>query len=370
MQYLQQGTTLQQGRYRIESVIGSDETTVTYKATDVEMGDIVTIKELFPKSLMERTSGSGAVRLSDSASVERFQRQKEMFKQEAVQLRRSNAVRVYEMFEENGTVYYVTDSSDGIEHEETKVSQASSADESTVMAQSPSVDESTKLSSKAGSEQTRYASSSMNEETIASSQNYNNSSSGSGNRESYNYVPPQSSKSKNLLALIIVVGVCGIAALILLNGGCGNSYQPSPDDVDTNFVEPVDTIVDVDLSADTMAVDTFAAEPVAKEEYSEEVPQRPTIAITDYIWGYWFQPHDATHEIEFGTDGFSHYPNNEEMREDGDFEIRNGRIILTYENGKTDYLDYTWDAKTSSYYLSKNYNPRTGDFDYYFVNLQ
>ncbi len=366
MQYLQQGTTLRQGRYRIESVIGSDEAAVTYKATDVEMGDVVTIKELFLKGVTLRTSGTGAVSMSESAYAERFQQLKELFKQEAVRLRKSDTVRVYDLFEENGTVYYVTDSSDGIEHEETKASQESSVDESTVMAQSPSVDESTKLSSKAGSEQTRYASSSMNEETIASSQNYNNSSSGSGNRESYNYVPPQSSKSKNLLALIIVVGVWGIAALFLLNGGCGNTYRPIDDGSDSMAVDTMD----IDLSADTMAVDTFAAEPVAKEEYSEEVPQRPTIAITDYIWGYWFQPHDATHEIEFGTDGFSHYPNNEEMREDGDFEIRNGRIILTYENGKTDYLDYTWDEETSSYYLSKNYNPRTGDFDYYFVKQQ
>lgn len=148
MQYLQQGTTLQQGRYRIESVIGSDETTVTYKATDVEMGDVVAIKELFPKEVTVRTSGTGAVSMSESAHAERFQRLKESFKQEAVQLRRSNAVRVYEMFEENGTVYYVTDSSDGIEHEETKAAQESSADESTVMVDTSSDDESTKLASK------------------------------------------------------------------------------------------------------------------------------------------------------------------------------------------------------------------------------
>lgn len=282
------------GKYKIVGVARTEAGGITYKATDMEFATAVAIKELFMSGVTERDSYTGSVRVI--ANIDSFRLQKEAFKDEARRLRKSGTVKVYDLFEENGTVYYVTDSSEGIEHEETKASQASSADESTVMAQSPSVDESTKLSSKAGSEQTRYASSSMNEETIASSQNYNNSSSGSGNRESYNYVPPQSSKSKNLLALIIVVGVWGIAALFLLNGGCGNSYQLSPVDVDTNFVEPVDTIVDV-------VADTTASEPVVEEARSEKndevsgVPPAPEYTkaeivvslpedFDDYLAGY------------------------------------------------------------------------------------
>ncbi len=294
MKYLQSGSTLRGGKYKIVGVARTEAGGITYKATDMEFATAVAIKELFMSGVTDRDNYTGSVRVI--ANIDSFQLQKEAFKDEARRLRKSGTVKVYDLFEENGTVYYVTDSSDGIEHEETKASQESSVDESTVMAQSPSVDESTKLSSKAGSEQTRYASSSMNEETIASSQNYNNSSSGSGNRESYNYVPPQSSKSKNLLALIIVVGVWGIAALSLLNRGCGNSYQPSPDDVDTNFVEPVDTIVDV-------VADTTASEPVVEETRSEKndevsgVPPAPKYTKTeievslpedfdDYLAGY------------------------------------------------------------------------------------
>ena len=180
------------GKYKIVGVARTEAGGITYKATDMEFATAVAIKELFMSGVTDRDNYTGSVRVI--ANIDSFQLQKEAFKDEARRLRKSGTVKVYDLFEENGTVYYVTDSSDGIEHEETKVSQASSADESTVMAQSPSVDESTKLASK------QEVSNQDDEKTSASFATY---------RAPYDY----SKKDEGMHPLVIIVLLISVIAI-------------------------------------------------------------------------------------------------------------------------------------------------------------
>ena len=115
MQHLQPGTTLQGGKYRIESVIGQGGFGNTYVANSSTMGSVA-IKEFFWKGVCERDDATGGVSVSDIAHYGNFRQQKEKFKTEARRLQQFNTphiVKVYDLSEENGTAYYVMDYIDG-----------------------------------------------------------------------------------------------------------------------------------------------------------------------------------------------------------------------------------------------------------------
>ena len=115
MQHLQPGTTLQGGKYRIESVIGQGGFGNTYVANSSTMGTVA-IKEFFWKGVCERDEATGSISVSDIAHYGNFRQQKEKFKTEARRLQQFNTphiVKVYDLFEENGTAYYVMDYIDG-----------------------------------------------------------------------------------------------------------------------------------------------------------------------------------------------------------------------------------------------------------------
>lgn len=114
MQHLQLNTTLQGGKYRIERVLGQGGFGITYLATQVSTNKRVAIKELFianqGQAINERRGNQ--VMVTNVANQVTFDKHKEKFKKEASRLatlRHKNLVRVYEWFEENGTVYYVMD---------------------------------------------------------------------------------------------------------------------------------------------------------------------------------------------------------------------------------------------------------------------
>ena len=114
MQHLQPNTTLQGGKYNIERVLGKGGFGITYLAEEVSAHRRVAIKELFIASqgqaINERRGNQ--VMVTNVANQVTFDRHKEKFKKEAARLatlRHKNLVRVYECFEENGTVYYVMD---------------------------------------------------------------------------------------------------------------------------------------------------------------------------------------------------------------------------------------------------------------------
>ena len=118
MQHLQPNTTLQGGKYRIERVLGQGGFGITYLATQISLNRKVAIKELFiggsGQAINERRGNQVVV--TNSANDTLFEKQKEKFKKEAeriMSLDNEHIVKVYDLFEENNTVYYVMDYLEG-----------------------------------------------------------------------------------------------------------------------------------------------------------------------------------------------------------------------------------------------------------------
>ena len=116
MQHLQPDTLLQNGKYKIERVLGQGGFGITYLARNTVFDADVAIKEFFLKDENSRESGSTCVSLLNDTKQPLFDSQKNKFKKEARRLfRLSNAhvVHVIDLFEENGTAYYVMDYIEG-----------------------------------------------------------------------------------------------------------------------------------------------------------------------------------------------------------------------------------------------------------------
>ena len=112
---LQVGTVLH-GTYRIESYLSSGGFGNTYKVTNQEFHETFVIKEFFVKGVCQREGNNTTIIVSNSENADSFALQKEKFKKEARRLRSLNnphIVKVYDLFEENGTAYYVMDYVDG-----------------------------------------------------------------------------------------------------------------------------------------------------------------------------------------------------------------------------------------------------------------
>lgn len=125
MQELQNGTTLQGGKYRIEKMLGQGGFGITYKA--VMKGSVtgslggmtvnipVVVKEFFMDSVCLRV-GSTRVSVPSTGSKEQTDRYRQKFIKEAnniASLSHPNIVQVMDVFEENGTVYYVMEYLEG-----------------------------------------------------------------------------------------------------------------------------------------------------------------------------------------------------------------------------------------------------------------
>ena len=108
--------TILHGTYRIDSYLSSGGFGNTYVATNVEFDERVAIKEFFMKGVTQRADNQTTVSVSNLENTNSFQEQKEKFKKEARRLRKmqnEHLVRVHDMFDENGTTYYVMDYVDG-----------------------------------------------------------------------------------------------------------------------------------------------------------------------------------------------------------------------------------------------------------------
>ena len=116
MQHLQPNTTLQGGKYRIERLLGQGGFGNTYIATNTVFDDHVAIKEFFMQGVNDRDENSGSVTIGVESNTQQFDEQKEKFKKEARRLwklKNEHIVKVHDLFEENGTAYYVMDYIDG-----------------------------------------------------------------------------------------------------------------------------------------------------------------------------------------------------------------------------------------------------------------
>lgn len=108
--------TILRGTYRIDSYLSSGGFGNTYVATNIEFEERVAIKEFFMKGITQRDENQTTVSVSNAENQSSFWEQKEKFKKEARrirQLKNEHIVAVHDLFEENGTVYYVMDYVDG-----------------------------------------------------------------------------------------------------------------------------------------------------------------------------------------------------------------------------------------------------------------
>ena len=110
------GTTLQQGRYTIQHVLGQGGFGITYEGVQKGLNRKVAIKEFFLRDYCERKDGwVTATGAEDAAELVRVYRDK--FIKEAQLIaslgRAPHIVQVYDIFEENQTAYYVMEYIEG-----------------------------------------------------------------------------------------------------------------------------------------------------------------------------------------------------------------------------------------------------------------
>ena len=129
---LNKGASLQGNKYKIISLLGQGGFGITYLAEQTSLGRKVCIKEFFMKEYGERTTTPAAedaptaivddatvltgVSAVTSAAAEIMGRYKEKFIKEAktiAKLDHPGIVRIHDVFEENGTAYYVMDFIEG-----------------------------------------------------------------------------------------------------------------------------------------------------------------------------------------------------------------------------------------------------------------
>lgn len=111
-QMLQIGMKLQEGKYIIKRQLSSGGFGNTYIVVDKQFEDEFALKEFFIKGINDRADDNTTVSISNGANAKQFDSQKEKFKKEARRLRKLNnkhIVRVYDLFDENDTAYYVMD---------------------------------------------------------------------------------------------------------------------------------------------------------------------------------------------------------------------------------------------------------------------
>ena len=116
MQALRVNSTLQGGKYRIIEKLGQGGFGITYLAENTLLLGKVAIKEFFFKEYCERDDSTSHVTIPTSGNREIVKRFKQKFIKEArtiFRLNHPNIVRILDVFEENGTAYYVMDYIEG-----------------------------------------------------------------------------------------------------------------------------------------------------------------------------------------------------------------------------------------------------------------
>ena len=113
---LKVGTLLANGKYRIDQYLASGGFGNTYVATDLSFDEKVAIKELFIKGVCGRTAESSEISVRLAENQRAFSAQQEKFRKEAKRIRKLNnphIISVHDLFDENGTSYYVMDFVEG-----------------------------------------------------------------------------------------------------------------------------------------------------------------------------------------------------------------------------------------------------------------
>ena len=108
--HLKNGAVLQGGRYRIEKTLGQGGFGITYLAIQSGLNRKVAIKEFFMKEHCNRDADTSHVSVPSVGSRELVERFVAKFLKEAATIaamENEHIVRIHDIFEENGTAYYV-----------------------------------------------------------------------------------------------------------------------------------------------------------------------------------------------------------------------------------------------------------------------
>ena len=114
--YLLEASTLQGGKYNIVRFLSSGGFGNTYEGIHTLMDTRVAIKEFFPKMFCNRDENTSHVTVATQGNRELVDKLRKKFNEEAkavFQMKHDNIVRVLDIFEENGTAYYVMEYIDG-----------------------------------------------------------------------------------------------------------------------------------------------------------------------------------------------------------------------------------------------------------------
>ena len=113
---LENGSHLKHGEYRIERVLGQGGFGITYEAEQTSLGRRVAVKEFFMKDYCNRDDGSSHMSVPSVGSRDVVESFRNKFIREARMLagfRHQSIVKVFDVFEENGTAYYVMEYLEG-----------------------------------------------------------------------------------------------------------------------------------------------------------------------------------------------------------------------------------------------------------------
>lgn len=116
MMYLQPGTLLRGGTYKITRHINGGGFGCTYEAINTTTHQHIVIKELFVKDVSDRDEQTLTIHAYTTNKSILLNKIKKKFLEEAealMSMSHPNIVRVHESFEENGTAYYAMDYIDG-----------------------------------------------------------------------------------------------------------------------------------------------------------------------------------------------------------------------------------------------------------------
>lgn len=133
MQNIKPGSFLNGGKYRIDSTIGQGGFGITYLGEHTMLGRKVAIKEYFPQQYCDRDENSSNIVAKSTASAQEMARYRAKFIKEAITLSRlshPNIVHILDVFEDNGSAYFVMEYVEGptlkdmVDHEPLSVSAA------------------------------------------------------------------------------------------------------------------------------------------------------------------------------------------------------------------------------------------------------
>jgi len=123
-------STLLNGKYRIEAILGQGGFGITYLAVHTILGKKVAIKEFFPKEYCDREGNTSHITIGTQSNSEFVTKLRNKFIKEAqniAKLSHANIIQIQDIFEENNTAYYVMEYIEGASLEEIVTKQGALA---------------------------------------------------------------------------------------------------------------------------------------------------------------------------------------------------------------------------------------------------